>query len=171
MSEYNVNLNGEILDNAVIGAEQLGDYDTGFTLLPEGDYDFTVVKIEQSRYTPGPNSKIGACKQITLTLRVTNPETGEPVDLKHNLYMWGTTLGMIAQYYDSIGIHKKGEPVRFDWRNTVHEGKTGRLKLTHREYTSKTGEKGMSNNIKRLYPKEVNQNPAPQNNGWSAGKF
>ena len=49
MSEYNNNLNGEILDNAVIGSEQLGDYQNSFTLLPPGDYEFTVVKLEQSR--------------------------------------------------------------------------------------------------------------------------
>lgn len=155
MSEYYNNMNGEILDNAVIGAEQLGDYQSGFTLLPPGDYDFTVVNMEQSRYTPGPNSKIGACKQVTVTLRVKSPE-GKDVDLKHNLFMWGTTLGMIAQYQDSIGIHKKGEQMHFDWRPDVHIGKTGRLKLDNKPYVNRrTGQELPTNNIVRLYPKEA----------------
>lgn len=166
MSEY-YNLNGEIRDDAVIGAEQLGDYQSGFTLLPPGDYDFTVVNLEQSRYTPGPNSKIGACKKVTLTLRVNSPE-GNPVDLKHNLFMWGTTVGMIAQYQDSIGIHKSGEPVRFDWRQDLHIGKTGRLKLDNKPYVnSRTGQELPTNNIVRLYPKEVSSQPAQQS--WKQG--
>jgi len=170
MSEYynNTNAYGEIADDAVISAAQLGDYDNEYTLLPEGDYDFTVVKMETSRYMPTATSKIKKpCKKITLTLRVINPDTGENVDLFHNLFIYETTLGMIGQYYDSIGIHKKGTDLRMDWRPEVHIGKTGRLKLTHREYTSKTGEKGMSNNIKRLYPKEVSSQPAPQS--WKQG--
>ena len=166
MSEYN-NLNGEIRDDAVIGAEQLGDYQSGFTLLPPGDYDFTVVNLEQSRYTPRPDSKIGACKQVTLTLRVYSPE-GKPVDLKHNLFMWGTTVGMIAQYQDSIGIQKSGEPVHFDWRQDLHIGKTGRLKLDNKPYVNRrTGQELPTNNIVRLYPKEVSSQPAPQS--WKQG--
>lgn len=167
MSEYYNNMNGEILDNAVIGAEQLGDYQSGFTLLPPGDYDFTVVKLEQSRYTPGPNSKIGACKQVTITLRVKSPE-GKDVDLKHNLFMWGTTLGMIAQYQDSIGIHKSGEQLRFDWRPDVHIGKTGRLKLDNKPYVNRrTGQEMPTNNIVKLYPKEASMQPIQQS--WQKG--
>lgn len=162
MSEYN-NLNGEIRDDAVIGAEQLGDYQNGFTLLQPGDYDFTVVNLEQSRYTPGPNSKIGACKQVTITLRVFSQD-GKQVDLKHNLFMWGTTVGMIAQYQDSIGIHKSGEPMHFDWRPDLHIGKTGRLKLDNKPYVNrKTGQELPTNNIVKLYPKETDSK------GWQKG--
>ena len=50
---------GELLDGAVISAEQLGDYDNSYVLLPEGDYKFTVVDISSSRYQPGPKAKIG----------------------------------------------------------------------------------------------------------------
>ena len=164
MSEYQ-GFNGELQEGQTVSAEQLGDYSSSYVLLPEGDYDFTVVKLEKSRYQPKPTSKIGACVQVTLTLRVVDPQTGKPVDLTHNLYMWGTTVGMIAQYQDAIGIHKKGEPLTFDWRPDVHIGKTGKLKITHREYTGKDGAKYKSNNINRLYPKEA-QNSAP---AWKGG--
>lgn len=167
MSEYN-NLSGEILDNDVIGAEQLGDYTSDFVLLPEGEYEFTVVKIESSRYTPGPNSKIGPCKQVVVTLRVKDPASGREVDLKHNLYMWSSTIGLIAQYQDAIGIHKKGEPLTFNWNPSFHEGKTGKLQLTHRDYKNKDGETVKTNNIKKMYPKETG---AASKGGWSAGKF
>ena len=177
MSEYynnNANANGEILDSAVIGADQLGDYQSSgseFILLQPGDYDFTVVNLEQSRYTPGPNSKIGSCKQVTVTLRVIDPASGKNVDLRHNLYMWSSTLGLIAQYYDSIGIHKHGDPLQFDWRMDLHIGKTGRLKLDNKLYKNrKTGQELPTNNIVKLYPKEAStQQPTQQPNNWKRG--
>lgn len=171
MNEYNAPAaGGELFEGQTIGADQLGDYDKGgeFILLPEGDYEFTVTQIERGRYNPKPGSKIGPCVQVTVTLRVTDPQTGKPVDLKHNLYMWGTTVGMIAQYYDSIGIHKKGTPLSLDWRPDVHIGKTGKLKLAHRSYKSNDGQDRIANDIKRLYPKE---NTAPQQSApaWQRG--
>ena len=171
MNEYNTpQTGGELFEGQTIGTDQLGDYDKGgeFILLPEGDHYFTVTQIERSRYTPKPNSKIGSCVQVTVTLRVMDPQSGKPVDLKHNLYMWATTVGMIAQYYDAIGIHKKGTPLTFDWRPEVHIGKTGKLKIAHRTYKTSSGEDRVANDIKKLYPKE---DAAPQQSApaWQKG--
>lgn len=175
MSDYiNNTAGGELSDGAVIGAEQLGDYSSNFVLLAPGDYDFTVVNLETSRHTPtNPDAKVGSCKKLTVTMRVQDPESGSAVDLKHNLFMWNSSscLGMIAQYQDSIGIHKKGDPLVFDWKQETHIGKTGKLKLNHREYTGRDGQKYMSNNIQKLYPKEnVPAQPAASG-GWTPGKF
>ena len=172
MNEYNAPATGgELFEGQTIGVDQLGDYDKGggeFILLPEGDHYFTVTQIERSRYTPKPSSKIGSCIQVTVTLRVTDPQIGKPVDLKHNLYMWSSTLGMIAQYYDAIGIHKKGMPLTFDWRPETHIGKTGKLKIAHRSYKASNGEDRVTNDIKKLYPKE---DTAPQQSApaWQKG--
>lgn len=173
MSEYNnaAVQGGELSDNTVIGAEQLGDYTSGtFVLLAEGDYDFEVVDLKTSRYEPKQASKIGACKCVTITMRVADPVTGTDVDLKHNLYMWNSPacLGMIAQYQDCIGIHKKGEPLSFDWRTDVHVGRKGRMKISHREYTGRDGQVRQSNNIQKLYPKEET---SAQASGWTPGKW
>lgn len=173
MSEYynNAIQQGELSDGAVIGADQLGDYTTGtFVLLPEGDYDFTVVNLSTSRYNPKQGSKIGACKSVTITMRVADPVSGTDVDLKHNLYMWNSQacVGMIAQYQDSIGIHKMGEPLSFDWRPEVHIGKKGRLKIGHRTYKGRDGSDYQSNDIKKLYPKEVT---SAHPSGWQSGRF
>ena len=158
---------GELQDGYTISADQLGDYDRSYTLLPEGDYEFTVVNLEVARYQPGPESKIGgACKQIILTLRVNNPQDGSNVDLRHNLYMWNskTCVGMIAQFYDSIGNHKKGAPLRFDWRKEVIIGKTGKLQLNHREDRKDPSKK--YNNIKKLYSKESQSSGSKTANNW-----
>lgn len=170
--QNNTQEGGEIQDGAVIDAATAGDYDRTYTLLPEGDYNFTVVDMKTDRYQPGPQSKIGACKRIVITLRVTDPNTGEQTDLYHNLYMWNSKncIGMIAQFQDSIGIHKKGEPIRYDWRQDVVVGKTGRLALNHRANNSDSSK--VYNNIKKLYPKDdVPYNTVPTQNGWVPGKL
>lgn len=145
---YSQNIAGELLEEQVISAEELGSYDN--PLIPPGEYDFTVVNIAKDRYQPNPNgsSKIGACWRYTVTFRITNPEDGHPIDLKNNYYMWSTTQGMIAQYYDSIGLHRKGEPLRFNWNPDAHIGRTGRLVINHKD-----GSNGNKfNNIQRLLP-------------------
>ena len=164
----------EIQDGEVFSAEQLGDYDRTYTLLPEGDYDFTVVDLKTDRYQPGPQSKIPyPCKRIKLTLRVVDPETGEQIDLFHNLYMCEikSCLGMMAQFLDSIENHKKGDKnIAFDWRPQVIIGKTGRLALNHRANNSDPSK--VYNNIKKLYPKDdVPYNTVPAQNGWVPGKL
>lgn len=159
---------GELLDGAVISAEQLGDYDSSYVLLPEGDYKFTVVDISSSRYQPGPKAKIGPCKKVTVTLRVQDPNTGANVDLYHNLFMSNKTLGMIAQFFDSIGAHKKGEPLSLNWNGLI--GKTGTLALNHR--ANQDDPTKVYNNIKKLYPQEQPaQNPAPAQGGWTPGRW
>lgn len=167
---------GELSDGVTFTADQLGDYDRGYTLLPEGDYPFTVVAIKTGRYQPKPDgtSKIGACKQITLTLRFINPEDGSAVDMDHNLYMWNSKacLGMIAQFYDSIGTHKKGEALTFDWREHMIIGKTGKAQISHRvnqnDKDKPVDQRRVYNNIKKLYPKEETAGP---NNSWQRGSF
>ena len=174
MDNYNRMEGGELQEGMSIPASDLGDYDKGYTLLPEGDYDFTVVNIESIRYTPGPNSsgKIGPCKQISLTFRVNNPEDGSAVDLNHNLYMWNSRacMGMIAQFYDSVGMHKKGEPLVFDWRKDVIVGKTGKLKLNHRinqnDKDKPADQQRVYNNIQKLYAKEASAPASSGSWGW-----
>lgn len=151
----------ELTDSAVFSADQLGDYDRGgFVLLPVGDYDFTIIDLKESRHQARPGGKVGSCKQVNPVFRVTNPEDGSPVDLdNYNLFMWNSKgcIGMIAQYYDSIGIHKKGDPIRFDWIKEHHIGKTGRLEIKHETYKGRDGSDKVSAKIARLYPKEEAQ--------------
>lgn len=163
------------MDGMTVSAADLGDYDKGYVLLPEGTYDFTVVDLDETRYQPGSKSsgKIGPCKQVILTLRFKDPTDGSDVDLKHNLYMYNNQgcLGMIASFYDAVGMHKKGEPITFDWRKEVVIGKRGRAEINHRK-----GSDGKSeyNNIKKMLPLEAMPtagNPTPNAGNWSNGRF
>lgn len=166
---------GELTDSAVFSADQLGDYDRGgFVLLPEGDYDFTIIDLKESRHQARPGGKVGSCKQVNPVFRVTNPEDGSPVDLdNYNLFMWNSKgcIGMIAQYYDSIGLHKKGDPIRFDWIKEHHIGKTGRLEIKHEAYKGRDGSDKVSAKIARLYPKEEAQQQSQNVYGSSWGNW
>lgn len=160
---------GELNDSAVFSAADLGDYDRGnYVLLPEGDYEFTIVDLKESRHQD-VGGKVGNCKQVNPVFRVKNPEDGSSVDIENfNLYMWNSRgcLGMIAQYYDSIGLHKKGDPIHFDWAKDHHIGKTGKLQIKHETYKKKDGTDGTSMKISKLYPKEE----AASNNSWGSWK-
>ena len=158
---------GELRDNTVISAEALSDYDSNYVLLPAGDYDFTVVNLKESRHQDR-GGKVGNCKQINPVFRVTNPETGQPVDIEnYNLYMWNSKgcISMIAQYFDSIGLHKKGAQLVFDWRKERHIGQTGRFAIRHESYKNKDGQDRTSAKISKFYPKEEAV-PAPASNSW-----
>lgn len=167
MENYNKIEGGELQDNTVISAEALSDYDSNYVLLPTGDYDFTIVNLKESRHQDR-GGKVGNCKQINPVFRVINPETGQPVDIEnHNLYMWNSKgcISMIAQYFDSIGLHKKGEQLVFDWRKEKHIGQTGKLAIRHEVYKNKDGQDRTSAKISKLYPKEETV-PAPASNSW-----
>lgn len=169
-NNYSQQEGGELSDSMVFTAEQLGDYDKSYTLLPEGEYRFTVVKLTTKRYEPTPNSKIGPCKQIVVTVRVAGND-GETVDLDHNLYMWNSKgcLGMITQFYDAIGLHRKGEPLRFDWRESTLIGANGTLQIKHRIHRDDVNkpieEQRRYNDIRKFLPAQTAQ-PAYKPGQW-----
>lgn len=170
-SQMNQLEGGELFDNQVISVEDLGDYNTDFTPLPVGDYDFTIVDLVISRHQ-NRGGKVGDCKQINPVFRVLNPETQRTVDIKnYNLFMWNSQgcKNMIAQYYDSIGLHKSGQPLSINWEKSAHVGKTGKLKISHETFTNKNGEEKVTTKISKLYSLEevAKQTQTQQQNNWN----
>lgn len=134
-----------------------------FEILPEGDYNFEVVKLERARYMGG--EKIPACKKAMLTLDVESPQAEGRVI--HSFFLHTKTMGLISAFFVSIGQKKKGEPIRMNWDKVV--GLKGRCKIGSREWTNDRGEKKTSTDIKKFYePEESAPSSTP---GFTPGKF
>lgn len=166
--------------NNALGAEIGWDdeiaEESQFTLLDEGDYDFTVTSFERARFAG--SAKMCACNQIILHLDV------DGVILHENLFMNKKTEWKLSQFLIAIGMKQKGVPCKINW-NAIN-GARGRCKVGIRKWTGNDGSERESNEIKTFYE------PAPgaaspqqpsyqrqsmtgyQNNAqpqWQAGKF
>ena len=118
-----------------------------FTLLPPGDYNFTVTGFEREHYPGG--AKLPACDKAVFSITIEAPEGRTTI--KHNFFMLEYMKGYLHQFFVSIGQFKPGESGRPKWNATV--GSKGRCKVGIREWVSdRDGEKRQSNEIKKFYP-------------------
>lgn len=107
---------------------------TDFVLLQEGDYDFEVESYERARH--GGSEKLPPCNKAVLKLRIES-EAGTAY-LTHNLFLHSKTEGILSSFFSSIGLKKKGEPLRMNW-NLV-PGSKGRCKVKVRNWKGNDGE-------------------------------
>lgn len=135
-----------------------------FTLLPEGDYDFTVIDFERGRHNG--SEKLPACNKAIVHLKIETPE-GMTI-IRHNLFLHTKTEGMLCAFFAAIGMRKKGERLKMNW-NAV-PGSRGRAKVGIRTYNDK-----QYNEIKHFYEYEPGRQPAaaaqPRQTSFETGKF
>lgn len=160
-----------------------------FEPLPEGDYEFTVSKVERTRYEG--SDRIPACNMAKVTFTIWGADRS--ADIIENFYLNSKTEWKISAFYLAIGLKKHGEPVKMQW-NAV-SGRKGKCRLEINKYTDKNGNPARNNRIKKFYaydeaeriqtlsaPAKYVQdaqpqtnyqpNPYPQNSGgWQSGKF
>lgn len=134
-----------------------------FVTLTPGDYRFTVSEIERSRYDGG--EKIPACNMAIVTCKFETPQ-GEAY-IKNRLYLHTKTEGLISAFFSSIGLKRKGEPLRMEWNKVV--GQSGVARVKNRVYNGQT-----YNDIDRFLLPDNYDAPAPQApqaGGWSGGRY
>lgn len=138
-----------------------------FPVLDPGIYPFTVTKFARGRFTPGPNSKLPACNQALVTLRVGDLELEEKFPL-HAKMEW-----KISGLYAALGMKGQGERVRMNW--PAIQGRSGYLELEIHTWTGNDGRERRSNRIARFlapwdkdYPAAAAQNAAPAWGGQPA---
>ena len=144
----NVNVNdGKALD----WGDEISN-DNTFVILPEGEYDFTVISFERGRH-PG-SEKLPPCHKAIITLKLYDSK-GNEAELKHNLFLHSKCEGMLCNFFTAIGQRKRGEPLRMNWQSVT--GAKGKCKISVRTWKNKnTGEDMQSNEIKSfIEPKEV----------------
>ncbi len=134
-----------------------------FTLLPEGDYKFTVVGFSRGRHNG--SAKLPACNKAELELKVDDGK-GNTGTILHNLFLHTKTEGMISAFLIAIGQKKHGEPTRPNWNTMV--GAQGRCKVGVHEWVNDKCETMKSNQIKKFYDYEAPAASAPK---FQAGKF
>lgn len=122
-------------------SNETGDYEP----LPEGDYKFTVTKIERAR-SQG-KGKLPPCNMAKVTLTVHGAEYDRDVTV--NLVLHSSLEWKLSQFFLAIGLKKHGEPLRMNWAGSV--GKTGSCRVTVREYKRNDGGTGTTNDIAKFY--------------------
>lgn len=125
--------------------DEITDETGSFEPLPEGDYSFTVAKIERARSSGG--GKLPPCNMAKVTLTVHGAENDR--DITENLVLHSSLEWKLSQFFLSIGLKKHGEPLRMNW--TAATGKTGNCHVGVRTFKRKDGGEGTSNEIVRLY--------------------
>lgn len=145
-----------------------------FVLLPEGDYDFTVSKVERARYEG--SEKMPACNMAKVTFCVFGES--DKVEIMENFYLCSKCEWKLSSLFLAIGLKKHGEPLKMNWGAV--SGKNGKCKVIVENYTKKDGTQGQSNKIKILYAydeivqtvKPVTSSVLPSaNQKWTAGAF
>lgn len=105
-----------------------------FEVIPDGDYAFTVTNFERARFEPkSKDSKVGACHQanVEFTIKWTNSAGCERENkLVYRLKLWRSLEWVIYQFFESIGLKKKGDGATvMPWNQIV--GKTGICAIGH----------------------------------------
>lgn len=118
--------------------------DGGFTLLPDGDYDFTVNKVTRGRYEG--SDKMPACNSVTVELTVWGPQ--DKTIITERFFLVKKFEWKLSQFFLSIGLKKHGEQLVMRWNIEGYRGKC-RVYVDH--YKKQDGGDGQSNKIKKFY--------------------
>ena len=110
--------------------------ESSFEVIPDGDYKFEVTGFERGWWEPSrSDSKIPACNQaeIEMTIRWTS-ESGrtQTNKVKYNLKLVSNLQFLIYQFFEAIGLRKKGDgTTKMPWNNIV--GTVGVCQIGHHE--------------------------------------
>lgn len=167
-------------ENYTFGWEdEINNEDSGFVLLPEGNYEFTVEKFERARFDG--SDKLPPCNKAIVTFTVWGAE--DKATIVENFLLCSKMEWKLSALFLSVGMKKHGEPLRMNW--TALPGQRGHCQVNIENYTKKDGTKGQSNRIKKFYAYDENVSvisPAPQQTqpayqsapaqgNWQAGTF
>jgi hypothetical protein len=115
-----------------------------FILLPEGDYNFTVIDFERGRFNG--SAKIPACNKAIITVQVESKEGIATV--KFDLILYRSLEFRLSGFFRSVGQKKHGEKLQMDWTRII--GKKGRAHFKQRSYVNINGEEKFVNDIDRF---------------------
>lgn len=154
------------LQNQEIGWDDVIQNDSEFTVVPEGDYTFTVKKFERGRHNG--SDRLPPCNKAILTIEVSNGH--DKTTLTHNLFLHRKTEGMLCAFFTAIGQRKHGEQLVPRWNQVM--GSTGTCKVVVEEWTGNDNVKRQSNRIAKFYEKPAAPaQPTTQQQSFTPGQF
>lgn len=118
-----------------------------FVTLPEGDYPFTVESFERGRSRG--SDKLPPCNMAILKIKVDGGALGNTT-VTENLVLHTKMEWKLSSFFASIGLKKKGEPLRMDWGKVP--GAVGRAHVSVDTYKNNEGEDRKINRIKDFHP-------------------
>ena len=104
--------------NQEIGWDDAIENDSEFTLLPEGDYQFMVIKFERARHNG--SDKLPPCNKAIITLEVTDGTN--TAQITHNLFLHRKCEGMLCAFFTAIGQRQHGERLVPNWGAVMGAG-------------------------------------------------
>lgn len=150
------NLNNQLQERELNWDDEITAEAKEFTLLPPGTYDFVIKKPVERGRKPA-SDKMPACNKATITLSI--PYNDQEVEVLTTLLLHSKMEWKLSQFFECIGLKKKGQPLRMKWNEIL--GCRGKVKLSHREYNGQT----YNNADEFVLPK------APESmNNWSANQ-
>lgn len=159
--QYNAQQTAPQTDGALGWGDSISQ-ENQFTLLPAGDYYFTIKKFERGNFEG--SEKISACPKAIITFEVTAPD-GSSAILTENYLLHTKMEWKLSEFFAAIGMKQKGQPAVMQWSPDLI-GKTGVCKVIVHKY-KKDGEDRETNRIDKLYPSYDQPILAPpQQNGY-----
>lgn len=135
--------------------EEILNEANSYTLLPDGDYPATILKMERARFDG--SAKVPPCRMAKLTVAVHGGELGENT-VTCQLFLLQRFAWKIAEVFVSCGLASpEDERVRMQWDRL--EGAACRCRIVQEDYTKKSGphagETGTANRITKFLPPVV----------------
>lgn len=130
--------------------DEINKEGSDFVLLPEGDYDFTVAKVERARHSG--SAKVPPCNMAKVTFTIWGAE--DKTEITENFFLCNKFEWKLSSLFLAIGLKKHGEPLKMNWAAVT--GAKGKCHVYIDKYTKNDGSEGQSNKIKKLYAYDEN---------------
>ena len=169
------------IDRELSWDDEISNEGKEFTPLSDGNYDYTVKKVERTR--SNGSEKLPACNMAKVTFSVWGSEGEREITeffVLHSKMEW-----KLSELFLSVGMKKHGEPLRMNWTGIV--GHTGKCKVIQRNFKKKDGSEGITNSIEKFYAYDENvttlspmpnyaqtqqySQPVQNTPTWNPGKF
>lgn len=138
--------------------------ESSFTLLPAGEYDFKVDKMNRGTYQPSPNSSIREVSPQA-ELEITIFGENETTTVNERLILHSKTEWKLSEFFIAIGQKKQGQPLNPNW--ALVPGAIGRCEIEVNKYTNKEGQERENNRITKFLPPLTQ--PVQQQNAGNVG--